>query len=74
MRFFDTSVVQPPALSAFGIGNAPKDAVRGPGLNNWDLSLYKNFAWGPSESRKVQFRFETMAQFADAHRAEQKKG
>jgi len=63
MRFFDTSVVQQPPLAAFGIGNAPKDAVRGPGLNNWDLSLYKNFAWGPGESQKVQFRFETYNSF-----------
>lgn len=58
MRFFDTSAVQPPPIAAFGIGNAPKDAVRGPGLNNFDLSIYKNFAWGANESRKVQFRFE----------------
>jgi hypothetical protein len=63
MRFFDTSVVQPPPASAFGIGNAPKDAVRGPGLNNWDLSLFKNFAWGPDNSRKVQFRFESYNAF-----------
>jgi hypothetical protein len=58
MRFFNTAVVQPPPIANFGIGNAPKDAVRGPGLNNWDLSLYKNFAWGPNETRRVQFRCE----------------
>lgn len=63
LRFFDTSVVQPPPVAAFGIGNAPKDAVRGPGLNNFDLSLYKNFAWGANESRKVQFRLETYNAF-----------
>lgn len=62
-RFFDTSVVQQPPIAAFGIGNAPKDAVRGPGLNNWDLSLYKNIAWGANESKKVQFRFETYNAF-----------
>ena len=63
LRFFDTSVVQSPPIAAYGIGNAPKDAVRGPGLNNFDLSLYKNFAWGASESRKIQFRFETYNAF-----------
>jgi len=63
MRFFDTSVVQQPPISGFGIGNAPKDAVRGPGLNNWDLSLYKNFAWGSNEARRIQFRFETYNAF-----------
>jgi hypothetical protein len=25
-------------------GNAPKDVFRGPGINNWDLSMFKNFA------------------------------
>jgi hypothetical protein len=65
-RFFDTGVVQPPAASAFGIGNAPRDALRGPGLNNWDLSLFKNFAWGPDGSRKVQFRFESYNAFNHA--------
>ncbi len=63
MRFFDTSVVQQPSLASLGIGNAPKDAIRGPGLNNFDLSLYKNFAWGSNESRKIQFRFETYNAF-----------
>ena len=24
-------------------GNAPKDVFRGPGINNWDMSLFKNF-------------------------------
>ena len=23
-------------------GNAPKDVFRGPGINNWDMSLFKN--------------------------------
>jgi hypothetical protein len=58
LRFFDTSVVQSPPIASYGIGNAPKDAVRGPGLSNYDLSFYKNFRLGASESRKVQFRFE----------------
>ncbi len=62
-QFFDTSVVQQPSTANFGIGNASKDAIRGPGLNNWDFSLYKNFSWGPTESRKVQFRFETYNAF-----------
>jgi hypothetical protein len=63
MRYFDTSVVQQPPIAAFGIGNAPKDAVTLPGLNNFDISLYKNFAWGANEARKVQFRFETYNTF-----------
>jgi hypothetical protein len=38
-------------------GNAPKDVIRGPGINNWDISLFKNFRLG-SERRKLQFRCE----------------
>jgi hypothetical protein len=38
-------------------GNAPKDVFRGPGTNNWDVSLFKNFPLG-SEQRQLQFRWE----------------
>ena len=58
---FNTSVVQPPLASDFGIGNAPKDVIRGPGTNNWDISLFKDFALG--ESRRIQFRAETYNTF-----------
>ena len=34
-------------------GNAPFDAIRGPGHNNFDLSLKKNFAF--TERFKLQF-------------------
>jgi len=36
LRFFDTSVVRPPSRADFGIGNASKDPIRGPGTNNWE--------------------------------------
>jgi hypothetical protein len=38
-------------------GNAPKDVFRGPGLNNWDISVLKNFPIG-SEARYFQLRWE----------------
>ncbi len=38
-------------------GNAPKDVFRGPGINNWEVSLFKNFPLG-SEERRLQFRWE----------------
>ena len=31
--------------------------LTGPGFFNTDLSLFKNFTWGASESKKLQFRF-----------------
>jgi hypothetical protein len=54
-RFFNTSVFARPAKGDWG--NAAKDIVRGPGINNWDISLFKNFAlW--SERKTLQFRCE----------------
>jgi hypothetical protein len=40
-RFFDTSVFARPPQGT--IGNAPKDVIRGPGINNWDVSIFKHF-------------------------------
>ena len=54
-RFFRTDAFGRPARGASG--NAPKDVIRGPGLNNWDLSLFKNFPIA-SETRLLQLRWE----------------
>jgi len=62
-RAFNTDAVRPPLTSNFGIGNAPKDAFRGPGRNKWNISLYKNIPLGKSETRRAQFRLETYNTF-----------
>ncbi len=62
LQAFNTSVVAMPAASKFGRGNSTKDAFRGPGINNWDMSLMKNFRWHEG-TRNVQFRFETYNSF-----------
>jgi len=54
-RYFNTDAFGRPAVGTYG--NAPKDVVRGPGINNWDLSLFKGFPLG-SESRMLQLRWE----------------
>jgi hypothetical protein len=54
-RNFNTSAFRPPAVGTFG--NAAKDLFRGPGINNWDLSLFKTIPLG-SERRTLQFRGE----------------
>jgi len=54
-RWFNTSVFAVPKRGEFG--NAPKDGVRLPGINNWDLSVFKNFNLG-RESRYLQLRWE----------------
>ena len=46
-----------------GFGNAPKDVFRGPGVNNWDISFFKNFQLGSNEARSLQFRWETYNTF-----------
>jgi Carboxypeptidase regulatory-like domain len=57
-RYFDTSVVRPPSKNDFGIGNAPKDPLRGPGINNWDISIFKNFRMGRDGRVGLQYRLE----------------
>jgi hypothetical protein len=39
------------------IGNAARYLFRGPGINNWNLSLFKNFPLGNGR-RRIQFRVE----------------
>ncbi len=58
LRHFDTSVVRAPSRADFGIGNAPKDPIRGPGTNNWDISVFKNFSFGKESAVRLQYRLE----------------
>ncbi len=54
-RWFNPTVFARPARGDYG--NAPKDIFRGPGINNWDVSLFKRFPLR-SESRLLEFRGE----------------
>lgn len=58
LRHFDTSAFAPPTRAEFGIGNAPKDVIRGPGLQVWDLTVIKNIPVGKGDSKRLQLRFE----------------
>src|SRR6185312_724960 len=64
-QWFNVNAVKAPlpGLSVNGIGNASKSPIYGPGLNNWDISLFKSFRWGSNEQRRIQFRFETYNTF-----------
>jgi hypothetical protein len=53
--FSPTAFAVPPAGS--GIGNASRNPLYGPGLNNWDMALEKDLHI--SESKYFQFRLET---------------
>ena len=65
-RAFNTSCAHPPTLAELGIGNASKYPFVGPGVNNFDISLFKNFQLGANEARRLQFRFETYNAFNHA--------
>lgn len=43
------------------LGNTGRGIVRGPGVNNFDISLFKNFRL--AERRNIQFRLETFNTF-----------
>jgi hypothetical protein len=68
--FFDTSCFARPSGRG-DYGNAPRNAVRKPGINNWNLALFKNFQI--SGRRAFQYRLEAYnvlnsVQFADIDR------
>lgn len=64
-RFFDTSCFARPPLGSIGSGaSASRFAFRGPGQNNWDLTLFKNFKF--MEKGNVQFRWEMYNAFNHA--------
>jgi hypothetical protein len=54
-RWFDPTVFARPLRG--DPGNAPKDVFRGPGINNWDLFLFKEVPIG-KETRRLEFRWE----------------
>ena len=51
---FRTNVFREPARGT--IGNAARTIIRGPGINNWDTALFKNFRL--VERVRLQFRWE----------------
>jgi hypothetical protein len=62
-QWFSTSCFAPPAQFVFG--NSGKSQVRGPGVINFDLSLFKKFAI--DEKRAVEFRAEFFNAFNNPH-------
>lgn len=53
-RNFRTEVFRPPSADTFG--NAAKTLIRGPGINNWDIAIFRNFPI--REQMRFQFRGE----------------
>jgi len=55
-EWFDTSIFSTPTGGTFG--NTPRNFVRGPGRDNWSLSLFKNFMLNQERGSNIQFRAE----------------
>jgi hypothetical protein len=59
-RWFNVNAFAPPAVVG-QLGKSPRAQLRGPGINNWDLSFMKNFPgipWFTDEKAELQFRAE----------------
>jgi hypothetical protein len=54
-EWFNTSAFASPTVGAWG--NAGFNSLRGPGRDNWNLSLFKSFAFG--EERRLELRAES---------------
>ena len=57
-QWFNADAFSQPAPGLFG--NAGRNIIRGPGVNKWDVSLFKNsrIPWFGSEEANLQFRAE----------------
>ncbi len=55
-EWFDTSIYTAPAAGLWG--DTPRNSVRGPGRDNWNLSLFKNFVFSETRGSNLQFRAE----------------
>ncbi|MBO0727295.1 MAG: TonB-dependent receptor, partial [Blastocatellia bacterium] len=58
-QWFDTSAFRQPAAGF--LGTSGRSILRAPGVNNWDMGLFKNFAI--TEKVSFQFRFESFNAF-----------
>jgi hypothetical protein len=70
--WFDPSTIGQITIAQLAANNEPgmfgdlrKNAITGPGRNNWDIGLTKNFAfpWFNGEHSTLQFRLETFNTF-----------
>jgi hypothetical protein len=59
--WFNTSIFSDPVTGQWG--NLTKGAVRGPGRDNWNLSLFKRFIFSEEHQREFQLRFESFNAF-----------
>jgi len=56
-QWFNPAAFALPAVGAWG--NLSKSAVRGPGRDNWNISLFKSFLLSESRGSRLEFRAES---------------
>ena len=61
IQYIDPSAFSLPAIGAFG--NLGHNALRGPGRDNWNLSLFKSFVFSETRGSRLEFRVETFNTF-----------
>jgi hypothetical protein len=57
IQYIDPSAFAFPAIGAFG--NLGHNAARGPGRDNWNLSLFKSFVFNDERGSRLELRWET---------------
>lgn len=62
-QWFNTACMADVPKGEIRPGNAPRNGIRGPGYQKWDLALFKNFHIGENNRTNLQFRFETTNTF-----------
>jgi hypothetical protein len=61
-RWIDTSCFAPAAVGSTG-NDSGLNTIRGPGLNNWDISIFKKFQYGENVQQYLQLRLEMFNAF-----------
>jgi len=57
IQYFDPTAFSLPTLGAWG--TLGRNALRGPGMDNWNLSLFKSFTLSESRGSRLELRLET---------------
>jgi hypothetical protein len=57
IQYIDPAAFVNPAIGAFG--NLGHNAARGPGRDNWNISLFKSFVFSETRGSRLEFRAET---------------
>jgi hypothetical protein len=57
IQYVDPTAFAQPTIGSFG--NLGHNAIRGPGRDNWNLSLFKSFLLSESRGSRLELRLET---------------